>query len=165
MWLRSVFSYYFCLLKGVNAHLGSIFRKGRLWQGRCQGTEVWSRHVRNFNSGIWGVLWIQFLVKSPNSSSLVTLLMPEETWVQFPVSVAPSSGHLAHMMYRGCLGLKKKKKKAEGQEVCCSPTILLAKKWSACWQALWLAIHEEMHCQAACMCIKQEGVKLKVEDS
>lgn len=97
MWLRSMFSYYiFCLLKEVDTHLGSIFRKGKCDRD-VTGDWVWSGHVRNSDTGI--VLGIQFLFGSQNSRSLVTFFNARrEMWVQFPVSAANSSSYLACIM-------------------------------------------------------------------
>lgn len=123
-------------------------------------TGAWSRHVRNSNSGVQGILKMQFFFESQNSSLLVTFffLMQEKRCgfrlfgTYYTVEVAWINKNKNKNIKTGC----------PGSMACCSPTILLVWKWLACISALWLDTHGKMYCYGACVCMKREGVQWNV---
>lgn len=111
-----------CLKK--QTHIYGAFAERANVAGMYQVTWGWARHVRNSNTGIWTVLWIQFLFGSQNRSSLATdFNARRERWVQFPMSPLQAIWHT--LCSRGCL--KNTESRRPGRMTCRSSTVLLAK--------------------------------------
>lgn len=132
-----------------------------MWQGCYWMTGAWSRHVRNSNSGVQGILKIQFFFESPDSSSLVTFFfLMQEKRCGF------SSQHrylplqaIWHILYsRDCQKkIKQTNKKTGIQEVW---HVLTNRSSSLEMTGMYISAlvrRSHMHCYGACVCMKREG--------